>query len=429
MRQGTSGVSKRASFLGVDPYAPEEVPVTKPRPNTQHEFGTMSLQLRRDRTGSLSKDFLAGGVEAFEENDSQRSDTLSQADHPMFGLVPASSKISEVATEIAALETRCEQLESRNKWLTKSLMQSQRTFIERNMVSNAATKVRHCFNAWATAMSHLRVEHQLEDQTVSLAQCQQAVKDLAAALSSEQQGVQKVQAQVNASKAQYRRLTNENGELRKRLEENGHSLDIMEKRLAEAESALGRSRADALSVIERADLYQSRRREIESEHREAREAAKQPNEREHRSKIKEESRQLVAGVQGLLQANRAPSPELEHPEQRSMGYADASPMPQFRMQKESYSAQDMGRLPQGTTMTVGVPMTMPSAPTMQQPVYGAATPTVGGVYAPQSMQQIGMHAVPQVIMQPMQVSQPVQGVVGQAQMLAAQPQAVSQGYR
>jgi len=218
-----------------------------------------------------------------------------------------------LANDIEVLEDRCNALEARNAWLTKKLMNSQRRIMERTLSGNSTVVLRRTFKAWLEAMNELNLEAQLDAQTMSLDQCQRVAKELGQALAQEQQirqGYEEshrgVHAELDAALAKQRKL-------KEVYEKQELEIKAMEKRVAEAESCLMRSRLDAEAVIESAKLYEKRRKDLEFE---VRDTADQQQARggigyldpmEACKRLREESKVTVQKANKLLE-NRAGSP-------------------------------------------------------------------------------------------------------------------------
>merc|ERR1712217_448211 len=98
-----------------------------------------------------------------------------------------STMAQDLANDIELLEGKCNQLEDRNAWLTKKLLQTHSSLIDRALSGSARSVLRKGLDAWREAMQELVLERELEDHSRSLEQCQQVAQELGSALDQEQQ--------------------------------------------------------------------------------------------------------------------------------------------------------------------------------------------------------------------------------------------------
>lgn len=219
-----------------------------------------------------------------------------------------STMAQDLANDIESLEGKCNQLEDRNAWLSKKLLQNHQNFIERTMVGNAKNRLRRSFDSWREAMQEMVLERQLQEQTMSLDQCQQVAQELAAALAQEQQARKMCEADHMKLQDDLQRAILQEKRLKEQSKDQQFHLEILEKRVLEAESCLARSRADAQAVVESAVEYDNRRREIESSpDRDDRSRRRQaPTVMEHSLRLREEAQEVMRNVSGYL--HRQPTP-------------------------------------------------------------------------------------------------------------------------
>mmetsp|Transcript_34586 Transcript_34586/g.88047 ORF Transcript_34586/g.88047 Transcript_34586/m.88047 type:complete len:260 (+) Transcript_34586:111-890(+) len=231
------------------------------------------------------------------------------------GILP-SSKVANLASDIEDLETKCNYLEQRNVWLTNRLLKNQQRFMEKTLGGNAKVKLRTSFAGWREALKEIRLESQLDQQTNSLDQCQQVARELGAALAGEQDSRRDGEAKHRNMKDDLQRAMLQERKLRQQYQDQQVQLDIMERRVQEAENCLIRSRSDAQAVIDAANNYESRRRDLEREAKDEsrRDGRKgQANSLEYSIMLRNEANATMKQVAPLLgqhrQAGRTVSPE------------------------------------------------------------------------------------------------------------------------
>lgn len=220
-----------------------------------------------------------------------------------------STKVQFLANEIEELESKCSQLEGRNNWLTKRLLSRQRRFIEKTLLSNSKIRLRRSFEAWRESMHEMRLERHLDEQTASLDQCQQVAKELGAALAQEQEARKASEESHMSMRGDLERAMQQEKRLKHQHKEQQLQLELLERRVQEAESCLMRSRADAQAVIESADLYEKKRRDMEYEVQDDRRRYN-ANPMEHSVRLRDEANGVMKKVTSLLH-NRPASPERE----------------------------------------------------------------------------------------------------------------------
>lgn len=182
---------------------------------------------------------------------------------------PPSSKAHGLVGEIVALETQCNWLEDRNSWLTSKLLQDRRKFIDRALMSNKLAVITEVFRAWFGIMGELRMEHQLDEQSRALHQCEQVTNELGQALAQEQDLRKEAEGQGRTLREENRRLLAENQSMRQQVEEQAARIHAIERQLQEADSCLGKSRSEALLVLELMEGYDSRRKDLGRDVRDA----------------------------------------------------------------------------------------------------------------------------------------------------------------
>lgn len=229
-----------------------------------------------------------------------------------------SSKLSSLATDIDELETKCGFLEHRNEWLTGRLLKSQQRFIERTLMGNSKVLLHRYLEAWRDVLKELLLERQLDEQTSTLDRCQHVAKELGIALAQEQDARRASEVAYRSLQDHLRQVREHERRLRQKYEDQQAELELLERRVHEAESCLARSRADAQAVIESANAYDRRQREKELEEREAKEerSNRRPGNMgplEYSLKLREEAQGIVDKVSVLLpiEVRRSSSPERE----------------------------------------------------------------------------------------------------------------------
>jgi len=217
-----------------------------------------------------------------------------------------SFKVHGIASDISKLEARCNWLEERNVWLTTKLLTAQRKFINRTVMSGGKAKMAACFSCWREAMHELRLERQLDEQTRSLDQCQNVAKELGNALTQEQQLRGATEQQHRELQVELQRAAEQEALLQSQAKNGQRHIELLDRRVHEAENCLVRSAAEARNVIDTANDYERCWREIENE-------AKNPFQHdlvEHSIKLREEAHGVMHKVTPLLR-NRPSSPERE----------------------------------------------------------------------------------------------------------------------
>lgn len=174
-----------------------------------------------------------------------------------------SSKVANLAEEVEELETKCNMLEQRNSWLTQKLMKSHQRFVDKLLMDNVRVKALRCFEGWRDAMHELRLERQLDEQTMDLDKCQQVVTELGTALTAEQEARRTSEAEHRSMQDDLHRAVQQETTLKQQFDDQQLQLEILERQMQEAETCLTRSRADAQAVVESANAYQKRLQELE----------------------------------------------------------------------------------------------------------------------------------------------------------------------
>jgi len=224
--------------------------------------------------------------------------------------------VANLANDIEELETKCNHLEQRNVWLTNRLLKSQQKFIERTLMGNSKVKMRRSFEGWREALQEIKLERQLDEQTNSLDQCQQVAKELGAALAQEQESRRVGEVTHRGMQEDLHRAVLQERKLRQQYKDQQVQLELLERRVQEAENCLMRSRSDAQAVIESANAYDRRKREMEVEandrKRENESKRGQANPLEYSIKLREEAQGVMDQVTTLLNRDpRSGSPERE----------------------------------------------------------------------------------------------------------------------
>jgi len=233
-----------------------------------------------------------------------------------------SSKVHDVANEVAALEQRGAWLEERNTWLTKKLLETHRKFIEKNLVGNVEALKRRMFSAWSKGMVELRLERQLEVQTASLDQCQRVASELGEALTQEQEARKAAEAALANQRQQNERLVGDKTDLLDQREVHLERIELLEKQLAEAEAHVSRSKRAAHGEIEAHSAYESRKRELQQELREFKKGVQaMPLEQSRRSR--DDAHVTIQRVAHLL--DRGKVAQGRNPERDRSGSASLSP--------------------------------------------------------------------------------------------------------
>mmetsp|Transcript_48715 Transcript_48715/g.136280 ORF Transcript_48715/g.136280 Transcript_48715/m.136280 type:complete len:448 (-) Transcript_48715:88-1431(-) len=179
----------------------------------------------------------------------------------------SSSKVRGLVGEIGSLEEHFVFLEERNRWLTSKMLALQNTKVSQVLgVTNRDRKVK-LFKAWTKAMSAMRVEHQLQEQTLSLEKCQHVAHDLGIALGKEKQARMSVEAAANDFGDELARMRSSNEGLRRRLDQQRGQMDVLERRLQMAEAFITQKRGHALAVVEEGNAYDRKKRELETRSR------------------------------------------------------------------------------------------------------------------------------------------------------------------
>lgn len=214
-----------------------------------------------------------------------------------------SSKVANLAEEVEELETKCDMLEQRNSWLTNKLMRSQQRFVDKLLMDNSRIKVLRSFEGWRDAMHELRLERQLDEQTMDLDKCQQVVKELGAALTAEQETRKVSEAEHRSMQDDLQRAVQQEMTLKQQFKDQQQQLEILERQMQEAETCLTRSRADAQAVVESANAYQKGLQDLELD---AEVSSSSPPRRGHVSsiaynkKVRQEAHGVMQKMSSLL---------------------------------------------------------------------------------------------------------------------------------
>jgi len=233
-------------------------------------------------------------------------------------VVLPSSKVANLAGDIEELETKCNNLESRNVWLTNRLLKSHQKFVEGTLSGNVKVRLRRSFEGWREVIRDRHLEKQLDAQTASLDQCQRVAKELGAALAQEQDARRQSQANHQAMKEDLQRILLQEQKLKKQYEDQHVQVEIMERRVLEAENCLIRSRADAQAVVDSANNYERLKKEMEYEEKDEKKREAMPggqvNTVEYSIKLRQEAQDTMNKVSSLLQRDPRTnlSPERAH---------------------------------------------------------------------------------------------------------------------
>jgi hypothetical protein len=171
-------------------------------------------------------------------------------------------KASQMVSEIAAIEQRCEFLEQRNKWLTEKLLRSQRSFIERTMMANEKGMYRTCFKMWKDCLDLMRTEHQLEQQTASLDKCQQVAKELGQALAREQEVSRKESEARRQLEIENEQLADTTERLKQFADKQELQNKLLQRQLTMAMQGLSGVKSDAQASIDTVDALQARIKDL-----------------------------------------------------------------------------------------------------------------------------------------------------------------------
>eukprot|EP00928_Gymnodinium_smaydae_P007463 TRINITY_DN12682_c0_g2_i1.p1 TRINITY_DN12682_c0_g2~~TRINITY_DN12682_c0_g2_i1.p1 ORF type:complete len:337 (+),score=72.77 TRINITY_DN12682_c0_g2_i1:93-1013(+) len=220
------------------------------------------------------------------------------------GLPMPSFKVHGLASDIARLEDRCNWLEDRNIWLTQRLLSAQRQFINRTLAVGGKALMSKFLEAWREAMHELRLERQLDEQTRSLDQCQNVAKELGGALTQEQAQRAAIEDAHRKMEEDLKAALEQEQELKAQMKQGQRHLELLERRVHEAETCLVRSAAEARAVIDTANEYERHWREIENEHKNPQQA----NLVEHSIKLRGEAHGVMKKATTLL-TKRGVSPE------------------------------------------------------------------------------------------------------------------------
>jgi len=226
------------------------------------------------------------------------SELDNDGDGPKIGDHKPSHKVHAVAGDIAALEQRCNWLEERNVWLTKRLLQAQRRFIERSLLATGKVIVTRSFEGWVAAMNELRLEKQLDEQTRSLDECQRVAQELGAALTQEQHVRSQCEAAHYDAQEELQKALDEERMLKGQCKDGQRRMELVERRVHEAENCLVRCRAEAQAVVDAANAYERTRREMEDQHKHP---SRPENVLEEGLKSRKEAHTVMQKVTGLLQ--------------------------------------------------------------------------------------------------------------------------------
>merc|ERR1719324_2192504 len=90
-------------------------------------------------------------------------------------------------------------------------------------------------------------------------------KEVSTALEKEQSLREMVENALSRADEEVQRLSSENENLRKQLAADNHRLQVVERRLAEAETSLFRTRKDAQSVLNSVSSYDEAREWLDKE--------------------------------------------------------------------------------------------------------------------------------------------------------------------
>jgi hypothetical protein len=171
-------------------------------------------------------------------------------------------KASQLVSEIASIEQRCEFLEQRNKWLTEKLLRSQRSFIERTMMANEKGMYRTCFKMWKDCLDLMRTEHQLEQQTASLDKCQQVAKELGQALAREQEVCRKESEARRQLEIENEQLADTTERLKQFADKQELQNKLLQRQLTMAMQGLSGVKSDAQASIDTVDALQARIKDL-----------------------------------------------------------------------------------------------------------------------------------------------------------------------
>jgi len=157
-------------------------------------------------------------------------------------------------------EQRFDWLQDRNKWLEARLMEHHRKLVEKSLCGSDDMIKRRAIHAWTKAMTEFRLEIDCE------------------------------------------KLRDDNQALLERRGIDAERIELLEKRLQEAEATVHRCRRHAQLVMDSADSYEVKRREIEQEVCETRQGTHQPL--EQIMKWRREAHDTIKQVSVLLDHGR-----------------------------------------------------------------------------------------------------------------------------
>jgi len=200
-----------------------------------------------------------------EDNRSQQGD----GEPPSVRHLKSHSKMVGLHSEITQLEQRIAWLDHRNRWLSSKMMAVQKSFI--TSMFNVGSKVlrQRCFKGWSEAMSELRLEHQLQEQTRSLDQIQQVAHNLGACLGEEQEQRRAVEAAHANLQEEISRIYASNDGMKRKVDGSNDRIAKLEQILFTAESYLDKKQSHAVNVVEEGKKYEKRKVSLEAEYQDA----------------------------------------------------------------------------------------------------------------------------------------------------------------
>lgn len=216
-----------------------------------------------------------------------------------------SSKVAVLVSEVDDLETKCNQLEQRNSWLTTKLLRSQQSFVEQWLLGHTKVNAARAFRGWRNSMEELKLERHLEEQTDNLDQCQRLAAELGATLTQEQAARNSSEAEYRGMQDDLQRALQQEKKLKSQLQAHQMEVQLLEQRLQAAETCLQRSRGEAQRVLEAHMAYDERKRKPDMPAAIPR--RNQVSTVEYSIKKREEAHGMMQKMSGLLSGRVSPS--------------------------------------------------------------------------------------------------------------------------
>lgn len=181
-----------------------------------------------------------------------------------------SSRAQNMAGEIQSIEERCAFLEKQNAWLRPKLLRSNTQLVAKVFSSSTRGCTRQAFNSWQMALQ----ERSLQRQFASLDNCQQTAKEIEGLVAAGQQARSATEGARNATERALQQVKLDNENLEQEVAEQTSRIQVLERRLSEAEQKIAVRRQEALSLLGKTDEYERKKKDLE---RRAREGMSSPN--------------------------------------------------------------------------------------------------------------------------------------------------------